>query len=89
MRNNTISNNNFYGIEVDVTRMDIFIQNNSIGSIKFLKIDVERSNYEVLEGFGHEISRVKCIQTDGEYSQYFEGQKLYPKVEQILKHNDF
>ena len=56
MRKNTISSNNFCDIEVEVTRIDIFIQKNSIESIDFLIIDMYGSNYEVLNGFGHEIS---------------------------------
>jgi len=50
---------------------------------------VEGANYEVLEGFGDELSRVKAIQVEGEYRQYWEGQKLYWDIEQLLKQNNF
>jgi len=85
----TTDSRNFIDIEVEVVRMDAFIRENEIGSIDFLKLDVEGANYEVLEGFGDELSRVKAIQVEGEYRQYWEGQKLYWDIEQLLKQNNF
>jgi len=85
----TTDSRNFIDIEVAVVRMDAFIRENEIGSIDFLKLDVEGANYEVLEGFGDELSRVKAIQVEGEYRQYWEGQKLYWDIEQLLKQNNF
>jgi FkbM family methyltransferase len=85
----TTHSQNFIDIEVDVVRMDTFIRDNKIESIDFLKLDVEGVNYEVLEGFGDELSRVKAIQVEGEYRQYWEGQKLYWDIEQLLRKNNF
>jgi len=85
----TTNSRNFSDIEVEVVRMDDFIRNNRIEAIDFLKLDVEGANYEVLEGFGNELSRVKSIQVEGEYIQYWEGQKLYWDIEQLLKKSDF
>jgi FkbM family methyltransferase len=85
----TTNSRNFTDIEVEVVRMDSFIRENKIKSIDFLKLDVEGANYEVLEGFGDELSRVKAIQVEGEYRQYWEGQKLYWDIEQLLKQSDF
>lgn len=85
----TTDSQNFIDVEVEVVRMDTFIRDNKIESIDFLKLDVEGANYEVLEGFGDELSRVKAIQVEGEYRQYWEGQKLYWDIEQLLKQNNF
>lgn len=85
----TSDSRNFVDIEVEVIRMDGFIQKNKIESIDFLKLDVEGANYEVLEGFGEELSRVKSIQVEGEYRQYWEGQKLYWDIEELLRRNNF
>ena len=85
----TTNSRNFIDIEVEVVRMDTFIRENKIESIDFLKLDVEGANYEVLEGFGEELSRVKSIQVEGEYRQYWEGQKLYWDIEQLLRQNNF
>ena len=85
----TTDNNNFINVEVEMIRMDKFIERNNIKEIDFLKIDVEGVNYEVLEGFGKEIEKCKVIQTEGEYKQYWEGQKLYNDMENYLKKKDF
>jgi FkbM family methyltransferase len=85
----TSDSRNFVDIEVEVIRMDGFIQKNKIESIDFLKLDVEGANYEVLEGFGEALSRVKSIQVEGEYRQYWEGQKLYWDIEELLRRNNF
>jgi FkbM family methyltransferase len=80
---------NFIDVEVESIRMDDFVNKNGIGSIDFLKIDVEGMNYEVLEGFGKELSRVKAIQTESEYEHYWEGQKLFKDMETLLVENNF
>lgn len=85
----TTDSRNFSDVEVAVTRMDDFMLQNNIEAIDFLKIDVEGANYEVLEGFGDELSKVKSIQVEGEYRQYWEGQKLYWDIEELLKRHDF
>lgn len=85
----TTDSRNFSDVEVAVTRMDGFMLQNNIEAIDFLKIDVEGANYEVLEGFGNELSKVKSIQVEGEYRQYWEGQKLYWDIEELLKRHDF
>lgn len=85
----TTNSNNFADIKVEVTRMDEFIRKHGIKAVDFLKLDVEGVNYEVLEGFGDALSRVKAIQVEGEYRQYWEGQKLYWDIEALLRRNNF
>lgn len=85
----TTNPKNFLKVEVDMIRMDDFIREHQIESIDFLKVDVEGMNYEVLEGFGEFLSIVKCIQTEGEYKQYWEGQKLYSELHDLLVNNKF
>ena len=85
----TTNKKNFFDIEVELIRMDDFIQQERIESIDFLKLDVEGMNYEVLEGFGDYLSYVKAIQTEGEYLQYWKDQKLYSDIEEILLKNNF
>ncbi len=80
---------NFNDINVEVVRMDEFMCQYNIESIDFLKVDVEGANYEVLEGFGDELSKVKSIQIEGEYRSCWEGQKLYWDIEALLRKNDF
>lgn len=85
----TTDKKNFIDVDVEMIRMDEFIKNNAISEIDFLKIDVEGMNYEVLEGFGDELRKVKVIQTEGEYKQYWEGQKLYHDMDYYLTSRNF
>lgn len=85
----TTNKKNFIDVDVEMIRMDDFIQKHKIQNIDFLKIDVEGVNYEVLEGFGSELTKVKVIQTEGEYKQYWEGQKLYSDMDKLLTKNGF
>lgn len=90
LRNGLCTNKqNFIEVEVDLIRMDDFIREHKIETIDFLKLDVEGMNYEVLEGFGEQLSCVKAIQTEGEYAEYWEGQKLYKDMEELLIKNGF
>ncbi len=85
----TTNTENFIEVNVEMIRMDSFMKNNKIVEIDFLKIDVEGVNYEVLEGFGKELQKVKVIQTEGEYKQYWEDQKLYCDMEKYLTQRGF
>lgn len=85
----TTDERNFQDIKVKVVRMDDFLREHKIEQIDFLKLDVEGVNYEVLEGFGPDLSRVKAIQIEGEYRQYWEGQKLFWDIADLLRKHDF
>ena len=85
----TTNKKNFISVDVEMIRMDDFIEKNKIKEIDFLKLDVEGMNYEVLEGFGEKLSIVKAIQTEGEYKQYWQGQKLYKEMADLLEKNNF
>jgi FkbM family methyltransferase len=85
----TTDKRNFQDIKVRVVRMDDFIRDHKISEIDFLKLDVEGANYEVLEGFGPELSKVKVIQVEGEFKQYWEGQKLFWDIADLLRRYNF
>lgn len=85
----TTNKNNFINVEVQTIRMEDFIRKNNIQQIDFLKIDVEGMNYEVLEGFADKLSIVKVIQTEGEYKQYWKGQKTYQDMHDLLASKNF
>jgi FkbM family methyltransferase len=85
----TTNEKNFFDVSVDMIRMKDFIKSKKIKAIDFLKIDVEGMNYDVLEGFGKYLEIVKTIQIEGEYLQYWKGQKLYKDIEKILYKNNF
>lgn len=76
-------------IEVDCMRMDTFLIENKIQEIDFLKIDVEGANYEVINGFGSELCKVKAIQIEGKNLPVWEGQYLFEDISMFLRNNNF
>jgi hypothetical protein len=57
--------------------------------IDMLKIDVEGNTYEVLEGFGYHLDKVKSIHLEAEHTPVWKGQKLYADIEKYLIDRDF
>jgi len=80
---------NYSILDIESIRMDKFITMNNIDSIDFLKIDVEGSSYEVLEGFGNYLSIVKSIHIEGEYKEVWRNQRLFPDISNLLHKNGF
>ena len=78
-------------VKVKAVRMDKFMEQNNIGEIDFLKIDVEGCSYEVLEGFGSRLSDVNCIQIEAEHGRnnFPDNRVLYDEIEEMLKSNNF
>jgi len=74
----------YFPVTVQQVRMGLLCDAQDITSIDLLKIDVEGSSYEVLEGFGDMIWNVKCIHIECEHVPVWKGQKLYSDVEQYL-----
>jgi FkbM family methyltransferase len=60
------SNNRYKKIHVKTIRMETWMQDNNVDEIDFLKIDAEGVSYEILEGFGSMIEKVKVIQIETE-----------------------
>lgn len=54
-----------------------------------VKIDVEGLTYEVIESFGHSLGKIKMIHTEGEYVEFWKGQKLYPELCDLLTRRGF
>lgn len=76
-------------ILVEAIRMDDFMIQHDVKKIDFLKLDVEGSNYEVLEGFGERLKDVNSIHIEAEHEPLWQGQKLYSDIAKILSDNDF
>jgi FkbM family methyltransferase len=75
----------FMPVNVESIRMDKFINEHKIKKIDFLKVDVEGCNYEVLSGFGKEISLVNSLHVEAEHIESWEGEKLWPEIRKILE----
>lgn len=76
-------------VDVNLVRMDDIIDHYDIESIDLCKIDVEGCAYEVLEGFGKHLSKVKTFQIEAETVSLFEGQKLFNDIYVYLTQNQF
>lgn len=74
---------------VKTVRMDDWMNLNSIKEIDFLKIDAEGVSYEIIEGFGDLISKVKVIQIETERKEYWENQKIEKLVFSLLETLEF
>jgi FkbM family methyltransferase len=57
--------------------------------IDLIKIDVEGHGYEVLEGIGNEINKIKAIQIETENENVFENQKLDKDINEFLLNKGF
>jgi FkbM family methyltransferase len=74
-------------IKIDAIRMDNFMIKNDIDVIDFLKIDVERATFHVLEGFGEKLAKIKCIQLEAEHNKW--AVVSYEKISELLLHAGF
>ena len=91
LRNNSASydDKRYAKIEVDVVRMDEWMNQNAQDSIDLLKLDVEGCAWEVLDGFGSRLKDVKIIHVECERHQFWEGQKLFSDtIQQLLPTHD-
>jgi FkbM family methyltransferase len=77
---------NYHVTKVKSFRLDEFLKENQID---LFKIDVEGHAYEVIEGMGSEIKKVKAIQVETEVIKIFENQKIHNEVNLYLKDNGF
>jgi FkbM family methyltransferase len=72
-------------VQIEVSRIDTFCEENNIPSIDIVKLDVEGCSYEVLEGFGELLKTVKIIHIETEQKEHFEGQVLEREVFILLE----
>lgn len=85
----TVDKTDFIKQNVTVSRMDTFMEKNDIGTIDFLKLDVEGCNYEVLKGFGNKLKNVNAIHTEAEHIERWKGEKLWNDIENLLIKSGF
>lgn len=77
-------------VEVPVKRMDTLISKYSIPSpMDLVKIDTEGCSFEVIEGFGNEITNVNMLHVENETYGYWKDQKLSDDVSELLSSAGF
>lgn len=80
---------NYSQIDIDVIRMDHYMNTNNIEGIDICKIDVEGCSYEVISGFGDRLADVKILHVEGELIELYENQKLYSDFANLLTNFNF
>lgn len=84
-----VKKESFREINIKTVRMDSFMNEFNVEDIDFLKIDVEGTSFEVLEGFGSKLRRVKSLQLEAEHIEVWKGQKLFDDIYPLLVCNGF
>ena len=78
-------------IEVDVIRLDSFIEENNISSIEYLHVDTQGSDLKVLNGLGKYLSIVKQGQVEAAVrpESLYVNQNTYQDTMSFLTNNGF
>lgn len=72
--------------ELDTTSLDAFAEEHGIGSVDFLKIDVEGSDLDVLQGSAHLLDRsVLGVAVEVEWDRVRDGQAPFADVDSYLR----
>lgn len=74
-------------IEIEVVRLDTWIQQNDLSKIDFLKVEAEGAELEVLIGLGDRVKDLKKISVDGGPERY--GKPTFMEVEKWLSSYGF
>jgi FkbM family methyltransferase len=79
------------GVEVDVIRLDKWIEENQIPYISYLKIDTQGNDLNVLRGLGNKISIVQAGNLEAAAKQdiLYNGQNTKEQSIQFLEENGF
>ena len=76
-------------IEIDVIRLDDFLENFNIKKIKLLKLEAEGYEPEIILGAGTKLSRFEYIAVDGGYERGIKKEQTFTTVSNILIKNNF
>lgn len=76
-------------IQVKTNTIEGFAKDNNISYIDYLKIDVEGSEYEVLESAGSLLEKVAVIKAEVCFIPFRKGQKLFSELDLLLRAHGF
>ena len=75
--------------EIDTITLDYFIEQNNIGKIDFVKIDVQGAELDIFQGGFNTLKNVLKIVTEVEFIHHYIDQPLFGDVCKFLeKHDD-
>lgn len=76
-------------IEIDVERLDEFLQNRNIKVIDILKIDTEGFDFNVIKGLGDKISQTRYIYFEHHFDDMIDKDYKYGDIHRYLIKNNF
>lgn len=76
-------------IEVDQIRIDEWCRDNGIEQVDAVWMDVQGHALKCLEGFGDVLDSVRVIQVELEHKAIYDGQCLFPEVDEYLINKGF
>ena len=84
----------FYADKVEMIKVPTFTGKDLLDKIHeeeidLCKIDVEGHTFEVLEGFGDDLQRIKTMHIECEHVQKWKGQKIYEENRSFLENKGF
>ena len=76
-------------IDIDMHKLDTLIEQGEIGQIDFLSVDAQGLEYEIMEGLENNFDSVLGVITEVEFTQLYEGQKLFADQSNFLMKKGF
>jgi len=87
---NKLHTKNFYkNIDIQIIRLDEYLNNNSIEYIDFMKIDTEGYEFDVLKGLGIKIHNVQYIMFEHHYHDMLIKTYKFSDINELLVKNNF
>jgi len=74
---------------VSTVSLDRFVRDNALGSIDFIKMDIQGAELDVLQGGTATLSSVLALVTEVEFVPLYKGQPLYGDIDAWLRDRDF
>ncbi|NET60226.1 MAG: FkbM family methyltransferase [Symploca sp. SIO2E6] len=79
-----------FTVELDITTLDSFCQEEGIDEIDFLQIDVQGADLQVLEGASEILERsILAVQIEVEFSHLYVNQPLFADIDTYLRNQGF
>ena len=76
-------------IEVELTKLCDYFDNNNINNVDFLKIDTEGSEFDILNGLDDDITKVKVIYFEHHYDLMLKKKYKFKDINNLLLNNNF
>ena len=87
---NKLHAKNFYkNIDIQIIRLDEYLNNNSIEYINFMKVDTEGYELDVLKGLGTKIHNVQYIMFEHHYHDMLIKTYKFSDINELLVKNNF